>query len=607
MEENRFCFVAIVKNEAHVIKRCLDSIANIATSYLICDTGSDDDTVQIIRSYMAAKNIEGEVIHEPWQNYGHNRSYLMDQAYTHKLARNAKYLIWHDADEVFLTNQTNLLSYPTKTDAAVLYDWLESRHEAITFIDTVYSDMRYKRWNIVKNNQLYKWLEPKHEYIMGTVDNSTNKYDKFILLARKEGGANKDPNRCQKDLKLFHNFIDQNGGPEKCPRTVFYLAQEYEYVENGKEKSIEWHKLRTTITAGYWQERYISCLRLGRLLVVPEEKIQWWAAGFKLDPARLECIWEIVNYYKTKSEWTDALKWAVQASEKREYNDSFLFIETKIYRYLFDLDYSLAAYYSGHYHLANNINQVNLTRNKNNNEIIARLRTNQTFIDQKLLQHKLIVLTVKDEEKVTTISTPSPTKVLAEEIKLNKIDEATVRFTPYHSFRPTILILDNFYQDPDTIRTLALQETQSQSSKSFATDELKNRFESILGKVITYWPTDTTNGSFQYAVQTQKSWIHRDKTEYSAVIYLTPHAPADSGTIFYRHKQSGKQYASSTEDENKMMADATNDEAWEVMDIVGNKYNRCIIFNGRCSHKSDEYFGTTKEDGKLFQIFSFNV
>ena len=66
---NNFCFVAIVKDESHVIVRCLDSIINIATSYLICDTGSTDNTSELITDYMKNKNVPGQVIHKKWKNY----------------------------------------------------------------------------------------------------------------------------------------------------------------------------------------------------------------------------------------------------------------------------------------------------------------------------------------------------------------------------------------------------------------------------------------------------------------------------------------------------------------------------------------------------------
>ena len=99
-------------------------------------------------------------------------------------------------------------------------------------------------------------------------------------------------------------------------------------------------------------------------------------------------------------------------------------------------------------------------------------------------------------------------------------------------------------------------------------------------------------------------------TDFSAIIYLTPDPPADGGTLVYRHKELGIEKDSEAEgkDQIKQMNDDSSDESkWEVMDVVANKYNRLIIFTGRRSHKSNKYFGSTKESARLFQTFFFNV
>ena len=46
---------------------------------------------------------------------------------------------------------------------------------------------------------------------------------------------------------------------------------------------------------------------------------------------------------------------------------------------------------------------------------------------------------------------------------------------------------------------------------------------------------------------------------------------------------------------------------WELVDKVGNIFNRLIIFNAHHFHSSMDYFGTTKEDGRLFQVFFFST
>ena len=597
---NKFCFVAIVRNEKHVIKRCIDSFSNIATSYLICDTGSTDDTPKVIEEYTAEKNIPGEVIHKTWKNYGHNKSYLLDQAYTHNKSRNAKYIVWHDADEVFITNPDDPLSYLTKQDADNLYNWLESKPQSIFYIKTIYGQSHYKRWNIVRNNQLFLWISPKHEWLKATVDGTSAFYDKFILLARQEGNASRDPLRCQKDAELYLEYISENGGFEKCGREVFYLAREYESFN--RKKSIKYHKMKINLPGQWEQETYISYLSLGRICSDEYYKIKYWKAGFKLIQRRLECIHEIVKYYMSKSKFDYALKWACLASENRNINIDDLFVESNVYNYAFDLDYSVSAHLNGQNELANLINQKNMIRNKGK-PIMGQLITNQKFINQKIVDNNLMKLTVQTNDS---------------EIQRRLRDVYTSQSTINNSsrstdIRPTVIIVDDFYEDPDKIRKIALSENYNVvgnypggRTKSFATDEIKKRFETIVGKQIVYWP-DGYNGAYQITNKDHKSWIHRDETNYSAIIYLTPNAPPNSGTILYKHKASGLRYTSNSDEDKLLDSNSQNMDAWEQLDVIGNVYNRCIIFNGKHSHKSNVYFGDTKENSRLFQTFFFDT
>lgn len=388
--ENRFCFVSIVKNESHVIKRCIDSIANIATSYLICDTGSTDGTPEIIESYMKEKGIPGKVVHKEWQNYGFNRSYAMEQFHNDEKLNSAKYVIWHDADEVFSTDRNDFLSYPTKEDADKLYEWLEQRTESTIHILTIYGNLIYPRCQIVRNNQFYVWKSPKHEYIYGTQDNSRTTYNGFVLSARQEGNASKDPDRCKKDTQLFITYIDKNGGYEKCPREVFYLAGEYQNYN--RNKAIKFYEIRTKINAGFDQEKYISYLRLGRLAYLDEDKIKYWTAGMNMIPRRLECIFELMYLHVERKNYLEAFKLGIVVDEKHLIDESDLFVEHKIYTYLFDLYLSLAAHYHGFHQIASDINQRNMRKNINKPDDMKLLLSNQKVYDKYMIENGLIKL-----------------------------------------------------------------------------------------------------------------------------------------------------------------------------------------------------------------------
>ena len=191
------------------------------------------------------------------------------------------------------------------------------------------------------------------------------------------------------------------------------------------------------------------------------------------------------------------------------------------------------------------------------------------------------------------------------------------------------LTIDNFYSNPMEVREFALKQEfkvrgnyPGQRTKSFLTDSLKKKMRDILypfAGEITYWGSDDTEnnytGSFQYTVSEDRSWIHADSTtDWAAVCYLTPDAPLSAGTGIFRHKATGwSHYDYKRENEpgyvqsappGNEMRDYTK---WEMVDRIGNVYNRLIMYRADNYHVSLDYFGQNMHDGRLFQVFFFNT
>src|SRR5947209_5720255 len=103
------CLTMIVKNESHVIERCVVSAKPFINSWCIVDTGSEDNTPKIIGR--ALEGVPGELHRREWRNFGSNRSEAIQLA-----GRVPDYLLFLDADEV-LTLPDNYLRPHLDADA----------------------------------------------------------------------------------------------------------------------------------------------------------------------------------------------------------------------------------------------------------------------------------------------------------------------------------------------------------------------------------------------------------------------------------------------------------------------------------------------------------
>ena len=199
------------------------------------------------------------------------------------------------------------------------------------------------------------------------------------------------------------------------------------------------------------------------------------------------------------------------------------------------------------------------------------------------------------------------------------------------SRRPScgLIIIDNFYNNAMDTRNYILTQDFSvkgnypgRRTKSYATIELKEAIQKYVepfGGKITDFPipkddgrdADTIyNGSFQYTTSRDRSWIHIDGyNNWAGVLYLTPDAPLTSGTAFYQlydgtSCKRDMTILNSKSETDKWSQDLTK---WKKVDEVGNVFNRLILFDANRFHMSQDYFGDTKENGRLFQVFFFST
>jgi|SRR6056300_128364 hypothetical protein len=191
--------------------------------------------------------------------------------------------------------------------------------------------------------------------------------------------------------------------------------------------------------------------------------------------------------------------------------------------------------------------------------------------------------------------------------------------------RVNTLIVDDFYENVDGVREFVLSQEfgvkgnyPGHRTISFADDNIKEYLNGLIRPFagdITFWSDNEYNGAYQYTTQYERSWIHADSnTTWAALVYLTPDAPISGGTGLFRHKQTGLEVSpklpngdTDTKLLDSIYVDSQDMTKWEMTDRLANKYNRLVMYRGDLFHMSLDYFGTNKENGRLFQTFFFST
>ena len=188
--------------------------------------------------------------------------------------------------------------------------------------------------------------------------------------------------------------------------------------------------------------------------------------------------------------------------------------------------------------------------------------------------------------------------------------------------RTNLIIVDDFYNNVDEVRKYALSQNFHATGNypgvrtgALINDSTREKIQKIVephgGKITDWFESDEYTGAFQMTTALERSWVHSDnvnknyvieENRWGGVLYLTPDAPLEAGTSFYRSKLNNSIYNHDNDELNQYSQDMTK---WEVANEVKNIYNRLILFRGDQWHSSSTYFGHDDETGRLTQVFFF--
>lgn len=279
----------IVRDEAAVLARCLDSVREAVDEIIIVDTGSVDSTRQIAREYT-------EKIYEfPWQDdFSMARNFSLEKG-------TKDFLLWLDADDVLpeksmeslkvlkhsLTTDTNLVMFPyqvafDESGKCTFSYWRERLirrssglrfqgrvHEAVVPEGKIlYSDIPVKHYKVKegesdRNLRIYEemerekaLLEPREQYYYGRELLQHGQLEKAChileqFLARPDGWIENKIDGARQLAEAKRQMGDETGELQALLQTLEYdvprgetccCLGSYFFEKNKYEQAYYWYK-----------------------------------------------------------------------------------------------------------------------------------------------------------------------------------------------------------------------------------------------------------------------------------------------------------------------------------------------------------------------------
>ncbi|KAF2335386.1 tetratricopeptide repeat-containing glycosyltransferase [Flavobacterium ginsenosidimutans] len=302
----------IVKNEAKIITRLLNSVDGVIDALVICDTGSSDDTVKIIQNWANSKSISYKVIQDKWVNFGINRTNAIDYAKEFLTNNNSKhedwYLLFLDADMELIIDS----SFDKKNLNQQVYSLKQFNQNSFE-----YFNIRMARADVSMQYEC-----PTHEYLdVGNVQIAT--LNSLRIKDIGDGGAKSD--KFERDIKLLTEALESE--PEN-PRYLFYLANSYFDIGDYNHAK-KWYQARCNVF-GWDEERWYAKYKWGLCLlrlssIQDAEKILLEAFQQRL--WRAEPIFALAQYYHQQDDHIRAYTYALLASKLDTTKQDRLFID----------------------------------------------------------------------------------------------------------------------------------------------------------------------------------------------------------------------------------------------------------------------------------------
>lgn len=299
MTRNTVCLSMIVRNEAHVIRRCLRSVRPYIDHWVVSDTGSTDDTIAIVRDELAG--IPGELIEREWVDFSTNRNQALARA---RLLFDDDYLLTIDADEELVMPEGAEFAGMTADAYAPTFMFADPSQDGV-----------WRRHALIKRDAPWEFTGAIHERLNLDGAISCDLPD-VTIVSHHDGCRN-----ANQEAKYLADSLVLKAALERDPedaRSQFYLGMCLAGAQL-LDEAIEAYLKRVAMgERGAPEEVFYSLYQVAALLDFQEMPWRTVAAAyltaFNARPTRAEPLWRAAQLHGDNGEFAVAELYARKAA-----------------------------------------------------------------------------------------------------------------------------------------------------------------------------------------------------------------------------------------------------------------------------------------------------
>jgi glycosyltransferase involved in cell wall biosynthesis len=317
----------IVKNESARILRMLESVAPYIVGLIVLDTGSTDNTIELIGKFCQEKKLPGVIGKTEFKDFAQARNAAL--AVARQVPFEFDYILLVDADmELKVLDPT----------------WLDDVKGESYDMYQVAGTLKYQNRRLASKKSTGQYMCVTHEYLNLPTGGCIPQEKAFFI--DHADGANR-PEKFKRDIKLLKAAMEADNKAKQKPneRYMYYLAQSYR--DAGKpDKAAKWYKRR--VEAGGWDEEVWSAQRcyadcLGQM---GDEAgfIRELLIAFNMRPQRAETLHELAKFYRVKGQDALSVLFSEPGMDIPPTGDA-LFVDDYVYQCGCKDEFAIAAYY----------------------------------------------------------------------------------------------------------------------------------------------------------------------------------------------------------------------------------------------------------------------